>query len=321
MQKLNWGVLSTANIGRDYTIPAMLDAYNCNLYGIASRQIDKAREFQDLFGFENAYGSYEELLDDENIDAVYIPLPNHLHGEWIKKAARAGKHILCEKPITGSEKELKEAIEVCNENNVILMEAFAYLHSPIINEIKDVIENGEIGEIAFIEACLLAPAPPAGDIRVKKETLGGGIYDLGCYPISLILNFIGEKPIDVKAIGHLTEAGIDDYATIYLEFENNVKANALCGMYSGRRGDRFYVYGTKATIEAPISFNEKGDLTYYIEDDKQKVARKVQVPDNYKLEVEQMGRCVLEGESPHVSNEFSLVNAWVIDRALDDIGY
>ncbi|NMB44255.1 MAG: Gfo/Idh/MocA family oxidoreductase [Clostridiales bacterium] len=321
MKKVNWGVLSTANIAKKVTIPAMLEAYNCNLYGIASRQIGKAKEFQELFGFEHAYGSYEDLLADENIDVVYIPLPNHMHGEWIKKAAKAGKHILCEKPITGSEKELQEVIEVCKENNVILMEAFAYLHNPAINEIKEVIKNGEIGDVTFIEATFLTPTPSDSNIRMKKETLGGSIYDLGCYPISLILNFMDEKPIDVKAIGHLTGAGIDDYANIYLEFKNNIKANALCGMCSGVRGDRFFIYGTKALLDAPIEFNQNGDLTYYIIDDKQKIARTVKAPNNYTLEVEQMGRCILEGEKPHVSNEFSLTNAWVIDRALDEIGY
>mgnify|MGYP001054981397 FL=1 len=321
MKKVNWGVLSTANIGKTVTIPAMLEAYNCNLYGIASRQIDKALEFQELFGFEQVYESYEDLLADENIDAVYIPLPNNIHGEWIKKAAKAGKHILCEKPITGTEEELREVLEVCKENNVILMEAFAYLHSPVIREIKEVIKNGEIGDIRFIEATFLTPTPAATNIRMRRDTLGGSIYDIGCYPISLILNFMDQKPVDVKAIGHLAESGVDDYANIYLEFENNVKANALTGMCSGRRGDRFFIYGTKATIEAPFKFNESGDLTYYIVDDNQKVARTVNAPNNYTLEFEQMGRCILEGEKPHVSNEFSLINSWVMDRALEAIGY
>lgn len=321
MRKVNWGVLSTANIGKTVTIPAMLKANNCNLYGIASRNLDKTKEFQDLFGFTNTYGSYEELLDDENIDVVYIPLPNHLHGEWIKKAAKAGKHILCEKPIAASTKELEEVLEVCKENKVILMEAFAYLHSPIIKEIKQVIKNGEIGDITFIESTFVAPSPPTTDIRMRKETLGGSIYDLGCYPISLILNFMDEKPIDVKAIANFTDAGIDDYGNVYLEFENNVKANALCGMCSGRRGDRFYIYGSKGSIEAPIEFNQDGDLTYYIVNDTQRIARTLRVPNNYTLEVEQMGRCITDGESPFVSNEFSLINAWVIDKALEDVAY
>ena len=115
MKKVNWGVLSTANIAKKVTIPAMLEAYNCNLYGIASRQIGKAKEFQELFGFEHAYGSYEDLLADENIDAVYIPLPNHMHGEWIKKF-KEGKHIYARN--NRLRKEL-QVIEVCKENNVI----------------------------------------------------------------------------------------------------------------------------------------------------------------------------------------------------------
>lgn len=321
MKKVNWGILGTGNIGKAITIPAMLDAYNCNLYGIASRDIGKAKEFQDLFGFDKVYGSYEELLADENIDVVYLPLPNNIHAGWIKKAAKAGKHVLCEKPITKNQEELQEVIDICNENDVILMEAFAYLHSPIIKEIKQVIKDGEIGDVTFIEATFLTPTPPPENIRMRKETLGGSIYDLGCYPVSLILNFLDKKPIDVKAIGHFTEEGIDDYSNIYLEFDNNVKANALSGMCSGVRGDRFFIYGSKAKIEGLFEFNGDGDLTYYIVDDKQRIARTVRVPNNYTLEVEQMGRCIIDGETPYVSNDFSLINSWVLDKALEDIGY
>ena len=321
MKKLNWGVLGTANIAKTVTIPAMMEAYNCNLYGIASRDIAKAIEFQDLFAFENVYGSYEELLEDDNIDVVYIPLPNNLHGEWIKKAAKAGKHILCEKPITGSKKELEEVLDVCKENNVLLMEAFAYLHSPIIKEIKQVIDSGEIGEITFIESTFLIPPPSADNIRMKKDCYGGSTYDVGCYPISLILNFVGEKPINVKAIGDFTEGGIDDYSNVFLKFENGIKANALSGMCSGQNGDRFFIYGSEGVIEAPIEFNQDGDLTYHIVKDNQTISRTLRVPNNYTLEFEQMGRCILNGEDPLVSNDFSLLNSEVIDMALESMGY
>ena len=108
MRKINWGVLGTAGIAYGQTIPGMKIADNCNLYAIAGRNIEKANDFKNTFGFEKAYGSYEELLADENVEAVYIPLPNHLHVEWIKKAAEAGKHILCEKPMALNKKELRK---------------------------------------------------------------------------------------------------------------------------------------------------------------------------------------------------------------------
>lgn len=321
MKKVNWGVLSTANIGKNVVIPAMLLADNCNLYGIASRNIDNARQFQKEFGFKKAYGSYEELLEDDEIQAVYIPLPNNLHGEWIKKAAKKGKHVLCEKPIVGTKKELIEVLQVCKENKTVLMEAFAYLHSPIIKDIKETLKKGEIGELTFIEATFLTPRPNDGNIRLNKKLLGGAIYDLGCYPISLVLRLLEEEPINVKGIANFTDNGIDDYANIYLEFANNIRVNILCGMCSGQRGDCFYIYGTKGIIEAPISFNADGDLSYYIVKDKERLERKMRVKNNYQLEIEQMGRCIINGEKPFVSNEFSLLNATVIDKALEAIKY
>lgn len=321
MKKVNWGILSTANIGKTQTIPAMLMADNCNLYGIASRDRSKAEEFQKEFGFEKTYGSYEELLEDSNIEAVYIPLPNNLHGKWIKEAAKKGKHILCEKPIVSSEEELKEVLDVCNENGVILMEAFAYLHSPIIKEIKQVIDSGEIGEVVFMETTFIVPKLDESNIRMNRALLGGGLYDLGCYPISLILTLIGEEPIDVKAIADFAKTGVDDYANVFLKFNDNKRANVLCGMCSSARRDGFFVYGTKGVIEAPVSYNALGDLNYHVVKDNETITRKVQVPNNYQLEIEQMGRCITDGERPWVSNEFSLLNARVLDSALDSMGY
>ena len=142
MANIKLGVLGTAGIARGCTIPGMQLADNCDLYAIAGRSIEKANQFKEEFGFEKAYGDYESLLADENVQAVYIPLPNHVHLEWIEKAAKAGKHVLCEKPMCMNPAELKEAFEVCRENNVILMEAFAYLHGDAINALVDIAKPG-----------------------------------------------------------------------------------------------------------------------------------------------------------------------------------
>ena len=147
MEKIRWGVLGTAGIAAGQTIPGMIEAKNCTRYAIAGRDPEKVRSFREKFGFEKAYGSYEELLADPLVEAVYIPLPNSLHYEWAKKAMEHGKHILCEKPLTPTAAEAEELFKTAEENNVFLMEAFAYLHSPLIAAIK---ENGAEGVAAYI---------------------------------------------------------------------------------------------------------------------------------------------------------------------------
>lgn len=320
-RQVNWGVLTTANIAKTVTIPAMLMANNCKLYGIAGRSKAKVDEFKENFGFEKAYYNMDDLLNDEAIEAVYIPLPNNLHKEWVIKAAKKGKNILCEKPLSGSEADIIEMIQVCEAEGVILMEAFAYLHSPVIKEIKKVLDSGVIGETTLMESTFFTGTNPEDNIRMNKETLGGSVYDLGCYNISLTLNMIGEEPNEVKAVAHYTDRGIDDFATAFMGFSSGKKACFTTGMCSGQRGDRFYIYGTKGTIEAPISFNQTGTMSYYIIKDEVKEEHTITVPNNYMLEVEQLGRCITEGEQPYVNHEFSLMNARVIDKVLKKMGY
>ena len=155
MKKIHWGVLGTAHIAEKQTIPGMQNAKNCELYAIAGRSMEKAKDFQNRFGFQKAYGSYEELLEDPEVEAVYIPLPNHLHKEWVLKAAAHKKHILCEKPMSGSAKDTRDIIQACEDAGVILMEAFAYLHSPLMQKLKLQIEEGLIGDVNFIESTFI----------------------------------------------------------------------------------------------------------------------------------------------------------------------
>lgn len=321
MEKIKWGVLGCAGIAASQTIPAMMQAENAELYGIASRNLAKAEEFQQRFGFAKAYDSYEALLDDPKIQAVYIPLPNNLHGEWVKKAASKGKHVLCEKPLSGSAKDVEEIIRFCDQAGVVFMEAFAYLHSPIIKEIKKTIQNGAIGKVTMAEASFFILPPKPDDIRWKKETLGGGVYDVGCYPISLFLNLFEEAPKEVKAIAHFTDQGVDDLADLLFSYEDGKKLNISCGMCTSQRADRFYLYGTEGTLEAPIPYNAKGKLQFSLVKGDVTTTKTMEVEDNYKLEIEQLGRCVLNGETPWVSHEFSIENAKIIDRVLEAIGY
>ncbi|NLW11759.1 MAG: Gfo/Idh/MocA family oxidoreductase [Clostridiaceae bacterium] len=321
MRKIKWGVLGTANIALGQVIPAMLMADNCELYGIAGRNKEKVDNFREMFGFKKGYYSLEEMLEDTEIEAVYIPLPNNMHKEWVIKAAEKGKHVLCEKPLAGEEADIQEMIVACDKAGVKFMEAFAYLHSPIIKAIKDAVDGGAIGKLGFIETTFLTSGYSSENIRVQRDTLGGGVYDLGCYNISLILTITGEEPSMVKAFARFTDEKIDDFAAAYMEFPSGCRASIVTGMCSPQRSDRFFIHGSKGTIAAPIPFNANGRLSYDIIEGDKTTTHYVETPNNYKLEVEQLGRCITDGETPNVSHDFSIKNARAIDKVLNDMGY
>ena len=152
MEKIKWGLLGTAKVARRCTMPGMLQAEDCELSAVAGRSLEKAEAFQREYGFRKAYGSYEELLADPEIQAVYIPLPNNLHPEWSIKALQAKKHVLCEKPLAPTAAQAEAMIRAAEENGVYLMEAFAYLHSPLIRAIREEIDSGAIGKLNYIES-------------------------------------------------------------------------------------------------------------------------------------------------------------------------
>ncbi len=321
MKQINWGVLGTAGIAKDFVIPAIIKSGNGRLYGIAGRSKDKTDDYLSAFGFEKAYYSYDEMLEDEAIDAVYIPLPNHLHKEWVLKAAARNKHILCEKPLSGTEEDVKEMIQACEAAGIYFMEAFAYLHSPLLKSVKEALDSGVIGKPGFIETTFLTPAPKEGNIRLRRDTLGGSLYDLGCYNVSLILHLLGEEPSEVKALAEFTEDNIDYFTAAYFKFPGGCRASVITGMCGVQRGDRYFIYGSDGMIEAPIPFNSNGSLSYYIHNSDGRREVTVEVPDNYMLEIEQLGRCILDKEEPYVSHEFSLKNARAMDKILKAIGY
>lgn len=322
MKKIHWGVLGTADIARGQTIPGMQQAENCALTAIAGRSSEKARQFQEAFGFEKAYGSYDALLADPEVEAVYIPLPNDLHGPWAIRALQAGKHVLCEKPLAVSEKQAEEMFRAAEDNHVYLMEAFAYLHSPIVAALKKELDAGVIGEIRYLESAFITPRRADTDIRLRKETYGGAMFDLGCYALSMALWMMGREPETVKAMAQFSERGVDLFTSALLLFENGAVANLDCGMLiPTNRLDRFHVHGTRGEIYSPVQFNQSGEIPYTVIADGQARTETVTARNNYALEVEQLGRCIRDGETPRVSREFSLRAARVTDRILQAIGY
>ena len=322
MEKVKWGVLGTADIARGQTIPGMMLAEHCERYAVAGRRLEKAESYRDEFGFQKAYGSYDELLADPEVQAVYIPLPNDIHCEWTIKALKAKKHVLCEKPLALCEAQVKEMFAAAEENGVLLMEAFAYLHSPFVKAVKAELDAGTIGDILYFESEFIAGRRPDTDIRLKKETGGGAFYDLGCYPLSMAMWMLGKEPDEVRAAAQFSEKKIDLFTSALLLYGNGMVANLDCGMLLPEgRLDRFRIHGTLGTIVSPVEFNQCGEIPYTVIRNGVEETKTVTAPNNYALESEQLSLCVLGEAKPHVSKEFSLLTARVTDRILQAIGY
>ncbi len=323
--KVKWGVLGTANIARGCTIPGMKQVDCCELYAIAGRDLQKAQDFKNEFSFEKAYGSYEELLDDPEVQAVYIPLPNNLHLQYVKQALEKGKHVLCEKPLALSADEARDMFETANRNGRFLMEAYAYLHSPYIRRLKHDVKSGVIGDVNYIESAFYTQGYKE-DFRLHKELGGGAMYDLGCYCTTMILSLIDSEADFIKADAEFSDLGVDLMTGAIIRFKNGARAAFNVGMILGEesnfRFDRLYIHGTKGSIRSDVEYNREGDVGYKIYTSEDGIIeRRIHVPQNYALEIEQFSRCILFGEVPHISPEFSIKNAELMDKILERIGY
>ena len=253
-RKVKWGILGCASIAKVRTIPGLLQADNAQTQRSTVRGGKKAEEFRELFCAKKAYDTYEALLADEEVEAVYIPLPNSLHCEWVKKAAKAKKHILCEKPLALNEEQAKEMFDVCEEEGVLLMEAFAYRHAPLIRKVKELIDQGAVGAVKYLESHLTDVLTDMSNIRMNRNLGGGSFYDMACYNISAISYLLGFKePVRVKALAEMSqEYGVDVSNTALLMYEDGVQAASYSSLNSYPRG-YYAVVGEKGRIEVPCN--------------------------------------------------------------------
>ncbi|MDP4092923.1 MAG: Gfo/Idh/MocA family oxidoreductase [Bacillota bacterium] len=318
---INWGVISCAGIADIAVLPGIKSANNAKLHAVSSRSMAKAIEFKEKFGAVKAYDSYEAVLDDPEVEAVYIPLPNSMHLEWVLKAAAKKKHILCEKPLGCTAQEVLDMQAACEKNGVLLMEAFAYRQSPVTKKVKELVDNGAVGTIKMIEAHFYYPVSDLKNVRLQKDLLGGAVYDVGCYNLNVMRYIAGEEPTSIYASGEIgKESGVDENSTTVMNFRNNVRGVSHCGFNVAFRSE-YQVIGDAATLQVPDMFNAKGDLRILIRKNGITEVLKVDTPDNYMLEVEQFGRCILNNEKPLLSLEDSYKNAQVIDEILKQLNY
>ncbi|MBE4907851.1 Gfo/Idh/MocA family oxidoreductase [Bacillus luteolus] len=251
MQKVRWGVLSTANIAREAFIPAALASKYADIIAIGSGN-DIVEIIARNFSIPTIYPSYDELLDCDEIDAVYIPLPNSMHEQWVKKAAAKGKHVLCEKPAGLSEKSLEEMVSVCLKNNVLFMEAFMYQFHPQHERVKEIIRLGVIGEVQQIEATFsfeLNQHSP--NIRLDKSLGGGSLFDVGCYCIHTFSLLLESLPKEVSAWANLKE--VDLTANGRLVYDNGVQALFECSFEKPFKHE-YTIIGTEGKITVPRAY-------------------------------------------------------------------
>jgi D-xylose 1-dehydrogenase (NADP+, D-xylono-1,5-lactone-forming) len=314
---VNWGILGCSDISDKKLIPAIKNSSNARLYALASRSQDKLASFSAKHAPVAGYLSYEALLDDPAVDAIYISLPNSLHLEWSLKAAARKKHVLSEKPLACSPLDVLRMKKSAEQEGVILEEAFASRHSPVLLKVKSLIDEGAIGRLNFIEAHFCFLLDNVNNIRLMREAGGGATYDIGCYNISCIRYLTGQEPVAVHAIGQThPQTGVDVDTTSILEFADGVKAVSHCS-FKSLYHCAYQVHGDGGIITVNAQYNDSGRINIELADRHGKRQIALDVPDVYVLEVEQFSRCILAGEKPLVSLEDSYHNAVVIEKTLN----
>lgn len=314
---MRFGIISTADIGVDSVIPAIV-ASDHDVAAIASRDQSAALAVADQFDIPEAYGSYEALLDDESLDAVYIPLPNGLHAEWIRAAADAGLHVLCEKPVTGDPSETAAVFDYCEEQGVVLMEGFMYRFHPLTERAKEIVES-ELGEVRSVTSTFTFRMPDkAEDIRLDPDLEGGSILDVGTYAVNAVRLFVGEPDRVYATTTDRRDCGVDTEMAGVLEYESGETARIQSGFETPLT--QYYRIETsdgwlRAEPTFDVGVDNSTSLTYAV--DGREVTERFGPADHYRLEVEHFADCVERGETPRIDREESVAHANVLEAVFE----
>jgi len=316
---VTWGILGAADIAVKKVIPAMLRTDRCHVKAIASRDLRKAKQAADALGIPRSYGSYDELINDPEIESIYNPLPNHLHVPWSVRAAEAGKHVLCEKPIALDANEARELLAARDRTGVQISEAFMVRSHPQWLAVRELVASGRIGDLRLVSGHFSYYRRDVSDIRSRAEWGGGALMDIGCYPIMISRWLFGDEPAHVIGdIEHDPELGIDRLASAMLHFAAGQATFSCAGQLVPYQ--RMQVYGTRGRIEIEIPFNAPYDRPSRIAIDNGRElggasAEFVEFPpvDQYTLQAEQFCDAIRGVGTVPVSLEDSVANMSVID--------
>ncbi len=294
---VRWGVLGTAGI-TETVVPAMSLSEHTEVVAIASRTSDRAEAAARSLAIPKAYASYAELLADPDIEAVYIPLPNFLHLEWVLAAAAAGKHILCEKPMAITATDAQLMVDAARAANVVLVEAFMYGNHPRYDRLHDIVHSGEIGEVRSISGTFTFNASDEVDLTAFAGHPGGGaLYDVGCYVMHAARQLLGTEPVAVTANAQVStdHGGIDMMTSALVEFPGDISLLLKCGMWAADE-DTLSIHGSVGRIEVPSAFfgvPGKAGFSVMVDD----TIRYESVPpvDHYTLQADTVSRAVQSG--------------------------
>ena len=320
-RSLRWGVLSTADIARRKVIPGLRKAARCSVVAIASRDGARARAVAAELDIPTAYGSYEALLAADDIDAVYIPLPNHLHAEWTIAAARAGKHVLCEKPLAMTAAEAAGMVEVCEREGVRLMEAFMYRLHPSWVAVRDLVASGRIGRLIAVDSWFSYFNDDPANIRNIAAFGGGALFDIGCYNVNLSRMLFDAEPVRVDArLVRDPKTGVDVLTSAILAFDAGL-ATFTCSTRA-EPDQRVDIYGSDGRLRVHIPFNVPPDrpteVTLMAGGDPpvapDSEVLQFAIADPYAVETERFAAAILDDLATPTPPEDAIANLRVIER-------
>jgi len=322
VQKVRWGILSTAAIARETMIPAIQRANNAEVVAIASSS-GKASSIAKELGIPISYESYDQLLDDPNVDAVYIPLPNSMHVEWTIKAANKQKHVLCEKPAALCEADVRKMVEACKQNNVFFMEAFMYQFHPQHQRVKDIISSGEIGDIKCMRASFsFYLHDRETNIRMNAQLGGGSLFDVGCYCVHSIRNLLDSEPVELFVQSNYDEHhSIDMTTSGWMKMKNGVHALFDCSFEMFPQ-NKYEMIGTKGKVEVSRAYRPDvhgGNGIITVTTDSGETRKEVVFGDQYVLEMEHASRCILEDVEPLYSGDNMIQQARVLEACYTSV--
>jgi predicted dehydrogenase len=321
MATLRWGILSTAKIAAEKAIPGILRADRCEIVAIASRDEARGRAVAARHGIPRVHGSYAALLADPDVDAVYVPLPNHLHAAWTLAAAQAGKHVLCEKPLAMTAADAQRMIDGCRAAGVVLMEAFMYRLHPSWIAVRELVASGRLGRLVAVDTWFSFHNDDPANIRNIRDFGGGALYDIGCYPVNLSRMLFEDEPDRVAAtVLRDPASGVDVLTSAILEFPGGVAT--FTSTIRAEDDQRVDIYGTRGRVRIPIPFNIPPDLpteVHVAAGGDPPVAPAVETlvfapADPYACEAEAFAAAVLDGAPLPTPPEDAVANLRVIEQ-------
>jgi predicted dehydrogenase len=311
---LRIGVLGAARIAPMALIKPAKANTDVQVTAVAARDASRAQAFATKHGIARVHDSYETLIADPDIDAVYNPLPNGLHGRWTRAALAAGKHVLCEKPFTANAAEAREIADLATQSDRVVMEAFHYRYHPLALRVEEIIASGELGKLERVEAALCFPLPKFSDIRYNYSLAGGATMDAGCYAVHMVRTFGGETPEVVSAQAKLRDPQVDRAMTAELRFAGGHTGRVRCSMWSSRLLEiSAHVVGDRGELRVlnPVTPQFFHRLSVRSTDGKrvERFSRRA----SYAYQLDAFAAAVLRGEPVKTTPEGAVENMTVID--------